>query len=261
MGAREDLLAAVASLRGGGVEVFSPAQLLEEARRLGSTYPDATLRTFVVGPMCINSPDNHAVQYGDLERVGRGLYRLVANDSPTSEPRERPRRIAAADAPEAGSPTEADVPLAYDDEWFWEGNVQASVVGHLAAGGWRIRRVAGTASSEHGVDIEAERGAATVLVEVKGYPGTVYARGPRQGEPRSGSVGSQARAYFASAVLSGVLMRSARPDADIVLAFPEMATYTSLAVRTARPLAECGVAVRLVREDGAVRAVAARGQA
>ena len=30
-------------------------------------------------------------------------------------------------------------PIAHDEEWFWEGNVQAAVVGHLVAEGWRIR--------------------------------------------------------------------------------------------------------------------------
>lgn len=56
--------------------MFAPAQLITEARSAGSTYPDTTLRTFIVGPMCLNSPDHHAVQYDDLERVARGLLRL-----------------------------------------------------------------------------------------------------------------------------------------------------------------------------------------
>jgi Holliday junction resolvase len=57
------------------------------------------------------------------------------------------------------------------EPWFWEGNVQAAVVSDLAANGWRIRRVANTATSEHGVDIEADRSGERLLIEVKGYPG------------------------------------------------------------------------------------------
>lgn len=88
VGAREELLSAVESLKARGVEVFSPAQLLAEARSAGSTYPDTTLRTFIVGPMCANSPDNHATQYGDLERVARGLYRKFGGGplAPSDDP-------------------------------------------------------------------------------------------------------------------------------------------------------------------------------
>jgi hypothetical protein len=32
---------------------FSPTQIIAEARSLGTTYPDTTLRTFIVGPMCV----------------------------------------------------------------------------------------------------------------------------------------------------------------------------------------------------------------
>lgn len=46
-----------------------------EVRRRGSKYAESTIRTHVTGRMCKNSPGNHAVTYGDLERVGRGVYR------------------------------------------------------------------------------------------------------------------------------------------------------------------------------------------
>src|SRR2546430_2504651 len=130
MGAREDLLAAARALSGRGIAVFSPAQLIAEARANGSTNLDSTLRTFIVGPMCLNSPDNHPVQYGDLERVSRGLYRLVSADQPRGIgiPGEPPSPLPPVDEPE---PSKTDD----DTDWFWEGNVQATVVGHLAAGG------------------------------------------------------------------------------------------------------------------------------
>lgn len=97
--------------------------------------------------MCLNSPDNHAVQYGDLTRVGRGLYRLARDGERGTVPISRPDDV----------PKAAEVVAAPHEEWFWEGNVQAAVVRHIAAEGWDIRRVADTASRERGVDIEESR--------------------------------------------------------------------------------------------------------
>jgi hypothetical protein len=155
MGAREDVLAAARSLVDRGITVFSPAQLIAETKSRGTAHPESTLRTFIVGPMCVNSPVNHAVQYPDLERIDRGCTagsRLRPRRAPLLRLRlsrhPRPRAFRPRNQP-GGLPGEAR------EEWFWEGNVQARVVSHLAATGWQIRRVAGTASGEHGVDIEA----------------------------------------------------------------------------------------------------------
>lgn len=111
--------------------------------------------------MCLNSPDHHAVQYGDLLRVGHGSYRLATHEDASDavvEPSEAPVEAKAStdDAPQTA--------------WFWEGNVQAAVVRYLAGDGWHIRRVADTASRERGVDIEGDRDGVRLLVEVKGYP-------------------------------------------------------------------------------------------
>lgn len=76
--ARSEILAAAEALTKRGVVPFSPAQLIEELRARGSSYPDSTLRTHIVAAMCVNAPDNHAVRYPDLERVSRGQYRLYA---------------------------------------------------------------------------------------------------------------------------------------------------------------------------------------
>jgi hypothetical protein len=252
VGAREELLAAARSLEDRAITVFSPAQLIAEARLLGTSYPDTTLRTFITGPMCVNSPDHHAVQYGDLVRVARGLYRRVSGEWVEADP--------ATVGPEA--PVDAvleSAPIAHDEEWFWEGNVQAAVVGHLVAEGWRIRRVANTATSEHGVDIEAERRGERLAIEVKGYPGATYARGDRKGEAKTTPAAAQARAYFSNALLSGLLMRAdtEAPGARVVLAFPDVATFNNLGRRVSVPLAAAGIEVWFVREDGGVVAPAA----
>ncbi len=97
MGARDDLLGAALSLEEQGRSPFTPAELISEARSAGSTYPDTTLRTFIVGPMCRNSPNHHAAQYGDLERVARSQYRLVS-------PRARPSGARDANRSNAPAP-------------------------------------------------------------------------------------------------------------------------------------------------------------
>ena len=246
MGAREELLAAAHSLADSGTTLFTPAELIARARAEGSQYPDSTLRTHVVSVMCSNAPVNHGTTYGDLERVGRGLYRLtsaaplpVVVPSVPLSPRPQPQAVKAA-------------VIEHDDEWFWEGNVQAMVVGHLARQGWEIRRVANTATSEHGIDIEATREGTVLLVEVKGYPGTTYARGARKGEAKRASVATQARTYFSNALLAGLLMRSESPDARVVLAFPEMTTFSNLTSRVRGPLHSAGIEVWTVSEHGVV---------
>ena len=250
MGAREDLLAAAKSLTDNGMALFSPAELIAQARSQGSTYSDSTLRTHIVSVMCGNAPDHHSTKYRDFERVARALYRLTT-DRPSGAPEARP--LTPTVEPHVGpDPDARGAPVAHDDEWFWEGNVQAAVVSHLAQHGWQIMRVAGTASSEHGVDIEASRDGTTVLVEVKGYPGSTYARGERKGEAKSSPPATQARTYFGNALLAGLLMRSESADDRVVLAFPDMATFSNLARRVAAPLAAASVEVWMVSKDGSV---------
>ncbi len=249
MGAREDLLTAARSLTDDGMSLFSPAELIARARTEGSSYPDSTLRTHIVSVMCGNAPDHHSTKYRDLERVGRALYRLAAeapshvDDSPETAPMSPPPSAVEASAPD------------HDDEWFWEGNVQSAVVSHLVSEGWRIRSVANTASSEHGVDIEAELNGESIAIEVKGYPGATYARGPRKGDAKTTGASTQARNYFGNALLSGLLMRTTNPDARVVLAFPRMTTFANLAERVAWPLAAASIEVWLVSEDGTVALV------
>ena len=241
MGIREDVLEAARSLTERGTPLFSPAELIAAARSAGSTYADASLRTHVVSYMCKNAGGAYGGRYPDLLRVGRGLYRLAeaapsdraSRRRPTG--RQRPLRVVT-DQPR---PT-------HQEDWFSEANVQAAVVRHLVASGWRLLRVADTASREHGVDVEAERSGERLLAEVKGYPGTAYARGDRKGMPKSTRAAAQARQYFSHALLAGLLIRSDWPTARVVLAFPAMPTFTNLAARVAQPLRSSGIEVWLV---------------
>jgi len=250
MGAREDLLAAAHTLAGRNQMLFSPADLIREARASGSAYPDATLRTFIVGPMCLNSPDNHAVQYGDLVRVSRGRYRL-------SKPQDR---VATTNPPLAGPSDvvkEAEQRLRPEDSrpWFWEGNVQSAIVRHLVEEDWNVTRAADTASRERGIDIIANRHGTDLLVEVKGYPSETYTSGARRGEKKATSQPLHARQSFSHALLAAFLMRSATEESRVAIAFPAFETYRSLAQRTVKALTLARIEIWLVHEDGAITSV------
>lgn len=76
MTARDEILAALPAVRARtGHETFTIQDVIDELHRRGTTLADSTIRTHVSSRMCGNAPDNHAVVFDDLERVGRGMYR------------------------------------------------------------------------------------------------------------------------------------------------------------------------------------------
>ena len=76
MTARQEILEALPAVRSRtGSEVFTPADVVAELHRRGTTLADSTIRTHIVSVMCRDAPANHLVHYDDLERVGRGRYR------------------------------------------------------------------------------------------------------------------------------------------------------------------------------------------
>ena len=255
MTAREDLLQAGKDLTASGQALFSPAELIAQARGKGSNYPDGTLRTHIVSHMCANAPANAATSSGEFMRVSSGLYRLNEREALTNRTAPTTHRLGPVRRKEPSSsppfrPTETQTPT----DWYWEGHVQSLVVSHLARTGWSIRRVADTASSEHGHDIDAVKGGERVLIEVKGYPTSTYARGSRQGEVRAaGSLGAQARTYFSNALLSGCVMRAENSDSRVVIAFPAIETYATLARRVGPVLLSAGIELWIVDQEGEVQ--------
>jgi hypothetical protein len=245
--ARDDLLGAANSLADRGQVEFSVSELIAEARLLGCKYPDTTLRTHVADTM--RADKGRTRGRPGFVNVRRGVYRLGSGEEGTDMRPPRPNQVVVAVEP--SSP----VKVAHDAEWFWEGNVQSAVVRILAADGWDIIRVAATASREHGIDVEAKKGGQRLLVEVKGYPGATYSRGPNAGEPKPHGVGAQARTYFGNGLLAGLTMRGDHPDARIVVAFPSMETFRNLSRRVIVPLRDAGVEIWLVDDNGVATAV------
>jgi hypothetical protein len=77
MTCREEIIDAFRRLSAGDPNsTFSPQQIVDELQKRGTRYTESTIRTHVTSSMCVNAPHNHPTVYADLERVGRGLYRL-----------------------------------------------------------------------------------------------------------------------------------------------------------------------------------------
>lgn len=174
MTARSDILDAVKSLTARGMAPFLPLDVLVELR--GRAYRESTLRTHITHWMCVDS-EGH--RWPDLDRTGHGQYRLHRADEDVGDQAQPHGRHERQE--EQRTPAEAAAPFATDGSWYWEGNVQAAVVAHLSGQGSSSVRVADTASRERGADIVARRGQQRLVVEVKGYPSSVYPRGERSG--------------------------------------------------------------------------------
>ena len=136
-------------------------------------------------------------------------------------------------------------------QWAWEGNVQSRVATHLAATGWSIIRVADTAQRERGVDIIAEQDGQRLLVEVKGWPSSTYARGERAGQPKPTQPTTQAAVWFAEG-LTTLIRRGTEPGSRLALALPDMPRYRTLLGEAAWALDRLEITVFLVDAEGTV---------
>jgi hypothetical protein len=139
-----------------------------------------------------------------------------------------------------------------EQEWAWEGNVQSCVVAHLAATGWSILRVADTARRERGVDIIAQRDGQRLLVEVKGWPSSTYARGERVGQPKPTQPTLQATHWFAEA-LTSLIRRGGEPGSRLAIGLPDKPRYRTLLDEAAWALERLAITVYLATAEGAVQ--------
>ena len=57
-------------------DVFQLNDIVREVKAATKRYTESTIRTHVTSKMCEQAPDHHATVYPDLDRVGRGRYRL-----------------------------------------------------------------------------------------------------------------------------------------------------------------------------------------
>ena len=154
--------------------------------------------------------------------------------------------LPASDAPLHESGGDPDAP------WYWEGNVQATVARFLISEGWVIESVADTASRQRGIDLIATKRTRRLAIEVKGYPGTVYARGERAGQPKPTAPTTQARHWFAQALLTAILTGGMTERTEVAVAFPDMPRFRELIARSDWALERLGIRVFLAAESGHV---------
>ena len=147
-------------------------------------------------------------------------------------------------APVTGSTT-------YNDP-RWEGNVQNAIVAHLKADGWTIISAADTASHARGIDVVAARDGQQLLIEVKGYPGTTYARGPKAGQPKPTQPTLQAKHWLSDAILKAMRTRGKHAAALVGIGLPDMPRYRSLLAEIASSLTALDLMVLLVHDDRSV---------
>jgi hypothetical protein len=248
---RDEVLAAAESLTAEGRTPFSPADVIAEARRMGSTASAPTIRTGVVKNLRV---DTGALTSGrGFAKVGRSKY-VLAGPAKTDQPLADPTATAPTVAPPPQQPPAPAPPVAAGPaqpvdppaDWFWKGNVQSAVVRVLVADGWDIVRVAHTASEEDGIDIQARKDGQRLVVEVTGHPGTTP--GEARSEPTAPP--TQAKAWFSSGIVSALALRGDDPSARVVAVFPALPTYQHLAPRVAGPLLTSGIEIWLIDEHG-----------
>ncbi|NLT54422.1 MAG: YraN family protein [Actinomycetales bacterium] len=176
------------------------------------------------------------------QTASRNLGRLGFELVGQVEPRESPPRVKDVTTADSGG----------DDVWCREANVQAAVVDHLRARGWRVLSTADTERRERGIDVLATREAVMVAIEVKGYPERRYADPARSHETKPTHPSNQARHWYAQAVLTAMVTRSERPDDQAVIALPDVRRYRDLYRRTRSSLDTCGISLWWVTRDGTV---------
>lgn len=157
---------------------------------------------------------------------------------------------ASENAEGQGGPGPGTEPSSGD--WRWEGAVQASIVSQLARDGWSIRSVADTAARAVGTDIVAFKNGQSLRVEVKGYPTSVYARGERKGEPKPTHPATQARHWYAGALLRAAIERGDHPTDLVAIGLPDAETYRNLVTRTQLVLLRSQIDVIWVHGAGVV---------
>lgn len=138
---------------------------------------------------------------------------------------------------------------------LWEGNVQAAIAAHLVADGASIIATADTASQAHGVDIVAERDGRQLLIEVKGYPSAVYARGAKAGQRKKPQ---SAEPWLAKALFTTLRTRAKHPQAHVGIGLPDMPRYRDLLSGIGDALTVLDIRVYMARTDGSVYIWSAR---
>ena len=137
------------------------------------------------------------------------------------------------------------------DDWFWEGNVQARLAKHLEQQGYKVTET-DTFSKTRGVDIIAEKKTEKMLIEVKGYPSNKYVSGSKQGQLKRTQPTLQAHHWFSDVLFAVIRRKSKHPTTKIAIGLPEFTRYIDLIEDARWALDKLGVRVFIITEQGEV---------
>jgi Holliday junction resolvase-like predicted endonuclease len=90
------------------------------------------------------------------------------------------------------------------NEWFYEGRISKCLVEYLIKNGYEIIKDNSDNIYAKGEDIIASRKGLQEIIEVKGFPTTYYAKGPKKGQPKPTKPKLQAKHWFSDALLSSI---------------------------------------------------------
>jgi hypothetical protein len=119
--------------------------------------------------------------------------------------------------------------------------------------GWTEIARADTLSREKGPDLVLGKETRKLVVEAKGYPDTIYARGPNQGKPKPTKPRLQAKHWFAEALLSAMLLQTEYSENEIGIALPNNERYLQLYSKVRQQLDRIGLHVFFVDAKGKVQ--------
>lgn len=235
-------------------EPFRASEIVGWFRRHYPDVKEQSLRAHIQGATSNASSASRAPYARHvplITRIDHGLYRRVdSGDHKTDIPHAasvRSKRDNTAPDPQIKVPTTSATA-----EWHHESNVQAAMVTYLATTGWSVTSVADTATRARGLDIVARKNDTVVGVEVKGYPSRYYADAARAGQEKPTQPATQARVWYAGAVLAAMRLRSRDPTMAAVIALPDFPTYRSLHASTEWSLDRCDIQVWWISENGVV---------
>lgn len=245
MGLREEILDALERLeKRTGQKAHRVRDIITEVHSRGVAASAVTIRTYVTSVMCADAPVHHANHTDDLRRVDRGWYQRIESASAVPNPLS-PSVLEA-------TPSDQSTTGNQSQEALWEGTIQAGIVAALVHEGWSIMSVASTQKRAQGTDIVGAREDELLHIEVKGFPSTSYARGERQGQPKPTHPATQARQWFAGALLKAAMLRGDHPGDRVALGLPDVETYRNLVQRTSSVLSRSEIELIWVDRQGRV---------
>ena len=106
----------------------------------------------------------------------------------------------------------------YHLQWYWEGNVQKTVVNYLLTANYSIIQNVNILNHERGIDVIAEKEGKEIWITVKGYPRPKLTTNPRL----------QAAHWFASAIYDIIKYREKDNSVRLVFALPDFDRYRNI---------------------------------